>query len=656
MSEKFVIYDIETLSNFFSIAFKDFKSGKEKFFIIHEHRNDLDMIIGWLRKFKRENYWMVGYNNLGFDAQVIEYLIRNRREFKFMHPRLLTTKIYNLAQEIINMPDEEKYMNLLPEWKLTIPQIDIYKQRHYNSKNKRTSLKWLEFTMRFPNIRSMPIRHDDEIKETMFSAIKEYNLTDTGATAEFFKRVKFETDLRLTLSHEYQLNLMNASEPRLAREIFGKFLSEKMGVDYRDLKERRTYRKTIFTKQILFKYIKFEDPMLQGALDFYRKLTFNPYNFQENNMGLEEVNKVFKFHNLQEVVIGLGGIHACINSGVYTSNPDWVIHDIDVKSFYPNLGIQNNLYPEHLSEDFCVVYNELYEKRTTIPKESPINYIFKIILNSAYGLSKEPNNYFHDPKYTFSITINGQLLLLMLAEFIRKEIPDCKFYQFNTDGVTVGYHPKFKDKVKKAMDKWMKLTRLELEEQFYTKMVIKDVNNYIAVNEKGKVKRKGAAFAYSMNPEDKELDYHKNPSALIIPKALEQYFIYGVPVEKYVKESRDIFDFCLGSKIKRDFDIEMYTLKNGQLHKEILHEQVVRYYVSRSTNCSLKKKYKSHAKKYGQKPTDLQKKWNMTYYNQHVEMPFEDYKVDYRFYLERIRKIIKEVDSNMQNLKLEFPE
>lgn len=655
MSEKFVIYDIETFRNCFTIAFKDFKTGKEKFFIIHEHRNDFDIIIGWLRKFKRENYWMVGYNNIGFDGQVIEYLIQRRKEFKHLHPKIIAAKIYDLAQKIINLTDEEKWNNLLPEWKMTMPQLDLMKQRHYDSKAKRVSLKWLEFTMRFPNIQSMPIKHDAVVKQTQFDTIKEYNLNDTSATHEFFKRVMFETELRLTLSHEYQLNLMNASEPRMAREIFGKFLSEKMGVEYRELRERRTFRQSIFTKQILFKYIKFDDPVLKAALDFYKKLTFNPYNFEQNNLGLSEVNKTFKYHNVPEVVIGLGGIHGCVHSGVYTSNPEWVIHDIDVSSYYPNLGIVNNLYPEHLSEDFCVVYKDLYEKRKTIPKASPINYIFKIILNSTYGLSKEPNNYFHDPKYTFGITINGQLLLLMLAEFIVKRVPSCKFYQLNTDGVSVGYHPKYKAEVKKAMDEWMKLTKLELEDQFYTKMVIKDVNNYIAVNDKGKVKRKGAAFAYSMNPEDKELDYHKNPSALVIPKALEQYFINNVPIEKYVKECKDIYDFCLGVKIKRDFNLQKYTIENGKLVEETLHEQVVRYYVSHS-NCSLKKKYKPGAKKYGQKPTEVQKGWNMTYFNRFEDKPFDEYKVDYRFYLERIRKIIKEIDPNMQNLKIEFPE
>lgn len=654
MRDKFIIFDIEALSNFFSIKFKDYASGKQKFLYIHYSRNDFKEVIKWLREFKRLGYWMVGYNNVKYDGQILEYLISNRKYLRTLDGDLLAQKIYEASQEVINIPEEEKWMRLIPEWKMTIPQLDLFKQRHYDSKNKRTSLKWLEFTMRFKNIQSMPISHDDYVTADMIPEIEAYNSNDVEATAEFFKRIKFETETRQKLSEEYQMNLMNASEPRLAREIFGKFLSDRMGIDYRELRERRTYRNTIFTKQILFKYIKFTDPVLQGALDFYKKLTFNPYDFQQNNLGLKEVFKTFRYHNIPEVVIGLGGIHGCVNPGVYVANKDLLIHDIDVTSFYPKLGIVNKLFPEHLSEDFCIVYEDLFNMRQEIPKESPINYIFKIILNSAYGLSKEANNYFHDPKYTFSITINGQLLLLMLAEFIKKRVPSVVFYQLNTDGTTVGYHPKYKDDIKKAMDEWMTLTKLNLEEKFYKKMVIMNVNNYMAQDDKGKIKRKGAAFAYSMNPEDKELDYHKNPSALIVPKALEQYFFYDVPIEKYVKESTDILDFCLGVKIKRAFDLIQYELKDGKLEENVLHEQVVRYYVSKA-NCSLKKRYKKGAKLYGRKPTELQKGWNLTYYNEHVEKPIAKYNIDYRFYLKKIRDIINEVDSNIQNLKL-FPE
>lgn len=651
---KFVIYDIECLKNFFSISFKDYTTRKLKFFTICETQNDYKKILQYLKRFKQYGYWMVGFNNISYDGQLVEFLIRRRKELNSLSGLLIAQHLYDLSQKIISLREEERYLNLVPEWKFTVPQLDLLKQRNYDSVNKRTSLKWLEFTMRFPNIQSLPIQHHEEVSANMIPSIKKYNINDVDATLEFFNRIKYETDLRIQLSTEYKLNLMNASEPRLAREIFGKIMSEETGVDYRSMKELRSYRNTIFTKSIIFDYVKFDSVILKGVLDFYKSLTFNPYNFEENNLRLSEVSKTFSYHNIPEVTIGLGGIHGCIHSGVYTATPNWKIEDIDVSSFYPNLSIKNHLYPEHLSLSFCSVYESLYNKRKEIPKTSPVNYIYKIILNSAYGLSKEPNNYFHDPKYTFSITINGQLLILMLAEYILKKVPGCKFYQVNTDGLTVGYHPDYKTKVQEAKDEWMKLTKLELENKFYTKMVIKDVNNYIAVDEKGKVKRKGAAFAYSLDPEDRELEYHKNPSALIIPKALEQYFIYGKSIEESVYGCKDIFDFCLGVKVKKDFDLIEYGISNREFYTRVLHEQVVRYFVSH-TNSSLKKKYKYGTKKHGQKATDLQKGWNLTHFNNFNDCNFEDYKIDYRFYLEKIRKIISEIDSNMINAKIEFP-
>lgn len=657
MTDKFCVYDFETLLNCFTAVFKNYQTGVEKEFVIHESRNDFPALIGFLKKLKSSNYWMIGYNNLGFDGQIIEYLIKYRNEFKYLGGEKLAEKIHDLAQKIIALPDDEKFKQLIPEWNMTIPQLDVYKQRHYDSKNKRTSLKWLQFTMRFENIKSMPVRHDEFITEHMIPGVLKYNRNDVRATAEFFKRVKFETDLRLQLSKEYDLNLMNASEPRLAREIFGKFMSDAMGVEYRELKERRTYRQSIAGKDIIFKYVKFQEPILKGVHDFFKKLVFNPYDFSENNMGIKDVEKVFRYHNVPEVVVGLGGIHGCVNPGVYTSKKDWLIHDWDVESYYPNLGIKNGLYPEHLSLTFCTTYENLFLMRKEIPKSSPINYIFKIILNSTYGLSKEPNNYLHDPKYTFSITINGQLLILMLAEYVKAKVPGVMFYQLNTDGITIGYHPKYAGKVKEATDEWMKLTQLKLEDKQYSKMVIKDVNNYIAVDDKGKVvKRKGAAFAYSMNPEDKELDYHKNPSAVIVPKALEAYFVHGTPIEKFIYECKDIYDFCLGVKVKRDFDLIQHKLdkKAGIIRSRVVPEQVVRYFISKEQS-SLKKKYKPGSKKAG-KVVNLQKGWNMSVFNEYKEKPIEQYNIDYRFYLKRVRDVIREIEPNLGNQQIIFPE
>lgn len=652
-TNRYVIYDFETLPNLFTACFEDFFTKKKVHFVIHESRNDFVPMMRFMKSLHLKGYWFVGYNCLQFDAQIIEYLIENYAKFRLLPANKLVAKIKVLSQKIIDLPQEEKFDNLIPEWNLTIPHIDVYKQCHFDGKAKRTSLKWLQFTMRFDNIESMPIHHDELVDEEDIDMVLGYNYNDTGSTKEFFKRKKYETDLRATLTKEYGRNLMNASEPRMAREIFGKLLAADMRIDYKELKEKRTYRKRIITKPLIFPYVKFNDPILKKAKSFYETLSFNPYDVKhDNSLGQKKVEKIFKYHNIDNMTIGLGGLHGCIKPGVYKASNYWMIRDIDVTSYYPNLGIENNLFPEHLSSTFCVTYKMLFEMRKKIPKASPINYIFKIILNSTYGLSKEVNNFFHDPKYTYTITINGQLLLLMLGEMMKEAVPDIVFYQFNTDGISAGFDPKHNEKITKVMKQWEKITKLQLEDNFYKQMVIVDVNNYLAEDLKGKIKRKGL-FGYSMNPEDKEMDYHKNPSALVIPKALEAYFVHNVPYTDYILSQKDIFDFCCGLKIKRDFELWKYwiNLEAGKLMKKRIKEQVFRYYVSKEQT-SYKKKYRDdHPKNPGQ-VNELEKGWCITAYNNHKVKPMKDYKIDYDYYIEGTRKVVAIIENHGGQIKM----
>lgn len=684
MQEKYTIYDLETPANLFTAGFKDYTTKQRKNFVIHESRNDLKALIRFLRAIKQSEYTLVGYNCLQFDGQIIQYLINNYHIINKWSGEHIAERIHELAQKIINLPQEEKWLQLLPEWKLDIPHIDIFKQCHYDSQNKRTSLKWLQFTMRFPNIESMPIHHTARVDADEIPLVLGYMDNDVDSTAEFFNRIKFETDLRKQLSGKYNLNLMNASEPRMAREIFGKFLSEQMGIPYRDLKERRTYRNRIYVKDIIFPYVKFRDPVLKEIHKFFHGLDFNPYSFEQNNYQLDTVTKNFKYHNIHADV-GLGGIHGCIKSGVYnddctinsiekqvTVTGKWVIEDIDATSYYPNLGIQNDLFPEHLSRIFCKVYHDLFLMRQKIDKKDPVNYIFKIILNSAYGLSKEANNYFHDPLYTFAITINGQLLLLKLAEMMKENVPGVMFYQFNTDGISIGYDPKHRHLVEKVKKTWTKNTKIDLENNFYKKMVIMDVNNYLAIDYKGKVKRKGL-FGYSLDPEDKEMAYHKNPSALVVPKALEAYFTKGVDYKEFINGHKDIFDFCCGVKVKKDFNIFEYRYhkETASISKTKIKQQVVRYYISNET-ASLKKVYKPDSKMAMKKVSavpkkqnlnkkkgesnvvELEKGWNTTYYNVHVDKPINKYDINYNYYLAEVRKVLDVIEPHASQIKMNF--
>lgn len=118
---------------------------------------------------------------------------------------------------------------------------------------------------------------------------------------------------------------------------------------------------------------------------------------------------------------------------------------------------------------------------------------------------------------------------------------------------------------------------MSLEYANYSKMVIRDVNSYIGVYKNGETKKKGIF--------ETKLDFHKNHSALIIPKALEQHFIYGNDYKKYILEHDDVFDFCYLAKKKSNFKL---LLENKYETFSILTEQQknLRYIISNKTDKS----------------------------------------------------------------------
>jgi DNA polymerase elongation subunit (family B) len=100
----------------------------------------------------------------------------------------------------------------------------------------------------------------------------------------------------------------------------------------------------------------------------------------------------------------------------------------------------------------------------------------------VYGDSNNKYSPFYDPQYTMTITINGQLTLCLLAEKLM-EIEGLQVLQVNTDGITVKMPRNKHDEYINVCDAWQRQVGLQLEFATYTKMCIKDCNNYIAVYE-----------------------------------------------------------------------------------------------------------------------------------------------------------------------------
>lgn len=624
------VMDYETLVNCFVAVFQHYKDdGVKHAFVIHGDRNDFTKLVNFLNKCVSNKEWHISYNGLAFDAQITQWMIDNQKRLSSLSTEDLIKEIYKFAQETISRTDRGEFQTYSPR-QLKIGQIDLFKMNHWDNRAKMSSLKWIQYSMDWDNVEEMPHPHYEPITTAdQLKSVVEYCVNDVRSTKKILEHSKEQIKLRQTLTKEYGIDLYSASEPRISKELFLHFLHQKIGWEKSYIKQLRTPRPYIILADCILPYVEFKTPEFQGVLEYFRKkvITSTKEGFKHS----------ITYKGVQ-TDYGLGGIHGATDPGLYEAKPGWTIMTSDVTSFYPNLAIKNGFAPEHLpKKEFGELYEWFFEERKKIPKSDPKNYVYKIILNSTYGLTGDENSFLYDPRMTMQITINGQLLLSMLYEMICQEIPDAIPLMQNTDGLETMIPTASVGKYMDICSKWEQLTKLSLEHDQYKKMVIRDVNNYIAISKDDKVKCKGA-FEWEDLDKKKVAVFHKNKSFLIIPKAIYAYFVNGTSPEDFLAQNRQLTDYCAGIKSKGAWYFEEQFIQNGDLVVNRL-QKIVRYFISNDGSKLVKRNPdgRSIQVEAGQ--------WLQTVVNKINSSDTVDaYDINYKYYLEEIYKQIEQIE------------
>ena len=628
------VMDYETLLNCFIAVFEDIKSEDREIFVIHKERNDCLEFITFLERNILLEEWHVSFNGIAFDAQVTEHILENKDQLLEMTGEEVALFIYGKAQDTIQRQNEGEWAVFAP-WTLQIKQIDVFKLNHWDNAAKRTSLKWAQYSMDWLNIQDMPIHHSTEIKTLkQIDSIIGYCINDVASTKAIMYRSKKEIALRQELTKEYNIDLFSASEPRIAKELFAMFLSKKTGIKKYDLKKMRTHRSKLIVNDLLLPYVKFKTATFQRLVNKFKALELNPYDLKGS----------FKYTVRYKGItthFGLGGVHGA-RKEIYSSNDEYVIMSSDVTSFYPNLAIRNKWAPQHLpKEEFCDQYEWFFNERKKIPKSDPRNYVYKIVLNSTYGLSNDENSFLYDPELTMRITLNGQLSLMMLYEMICEGIPNAIPLMHNTDGLETRIPRKYVNEYMEICKQWEDITNLQLEHDTYQKVILADCNNYIAQTEGTdfKIKCKGR-FVFE------DLPLHKNKSFLCIRKAIYDYFIKGIEPEVSIKENTNIFDFCGGKKANGGWEYWAESIEKGK-HKKDKLQKTIRYYISNGGSKLMKINYLD------ERVSQVEAgKWLQNIFIDYIEKPFEEYDINYDYYIKKAKREIELLKPNTNQLQL----
>ena len=551
------IYDIETYPNVFTLAVEHAEAPLHWMFEISDLRNDSRQIVEFLQFLKETDSRMVGFNNLGFDYPVIHTLIRMGQSD--------ANTLYQKAMAIINAQDEDggRWMHSVKPSDQFVAQIDLFKIHHFDNRARATSLKVLEFNMRSASIEDLPFPVGTVLTREQIEVLKQYNKHDVAQTKAFYHHTLDMIHFREELTRKYARDFMNHNDTKIGKDYFTMKLEE-AGVACYDFgpngrTPRQTKRPVIHLKDAILPWINFEHPEFNRVMNWLKAQTITETKGVFNDLTATVNGFTFVF--------GLGGIHGSMESVVVESDDENVIIDLDVTSYYPNLAITNGFHPAHLGKEFVSIYKHLFEQRKQYPKKSAESAMLKLALNGVYGDSNNQFSIFYDPLFTMSITLNGQLLLCLLAEGLM-HIPGLRLIQVNTDGLTVRVPRANKMLVDLARAAWQSRTGLNLEEAVYKAMMIRDVNSYIGVFEDGSTKRKGA-YEYKVG-------WHQNAGGLVVPKVAEKVLVDGAPIRETVEQWPEIMDFMLRTKVPRSSHLTIEW--DGQQPQKI--QNITRYYIA----------------------------------------------------------------------------
>jgi len=320
-----LIYDIETLKELFLVVIYNPTTDVTYEFQVNRYVNQLDTFVHFTEQY--DEYYWVGYNNLRFDSQVVEWVIRNYQQWHELSGLEVAAKIAQKAGDVI---DDANY-DVFPEYRedqLSVKQIDLFRVNHYDNKNRRVSLKRLEFEMDFHDIEEMPIHHakenmtEKEILETIY-----YCHNDVNATYAFYKITIGECEhplykgnnqiaLRQDIEAEFGIPCLNYSDSKIGDEMIKKFYCQEKGIQYTQLPKKGFFRKEIKASNCIAEYITFQTPELQKFLnkikkvkltmqdDFKESLQFydNVYTFAKGGLHTENKPKIFEADDEYEII------------------------------------------------------------------------------------------------------------------------------------------------------------------------------------------------------------------------------------------------------------------------------------------------------------------------------------------------------------------
>lgn len=624
-----VVFDIEVLKNVFTCTCKNTETKQITVFEISPRRVDIQGLV----TFFYEDYYFVGYNNIHYDNPILNYIIMlyNKHYFNSYSTRELTESIFRMSQLVI---DKNSDFDLWKEYKYARNFLSIDLLTMLYSKALRVSLKEMQVTMQYKNVEEFVVDWHQDLPEKDIDRLISYNINDVESTEELLYRCKDLLELRIETEKDFGLPCLSLDRVNLGDRLLQLKVMEKTGLNKKQLENMKSPANYVDLEKVIFPWIKFESPILQKKLTDMK----NQHNISPGRKGY--IN-TFMFGEMK-VTIGVGGIHGDNGTCIIKPNEDELLLDSDVNSLYPSLMRMYHLYPPKLKDVLGQIFPQIIDDRLEFKRtgQKNKNETYKYMLNGVSGKMQDETSWLFSPFTVMQVRINGQLLLLMLAERLLKL--GCKLYQINTDGILYKLKKSKYEELQQVLKEWEKLTMLTLETEEFTQFYQLAINDYFGVEPNNKIKKKGFFLT--------DIELGKGLTPKIIPEAIINYFVHNIPVEDTIKSCKDICKFLQAEKTGKQWTVE---------YNEQIQQRINRFYVSNSgyylwkwkLDDTGKKSYQIMLKDHGVRlhnkfysDEDLQWKYSQGETFQSI------YDIDYQYYINQCIKVIEKLKPKQLNL------
>lgn len=658
------VFDIEVFQNIFHCSVKDTETNTIYKFEISERKNQLRELVKFFKQVNKYITWgeyytttkqiesniiFCGYNNLHYDNPIINYIIEYEDILMNHNVFTICSSIFNLSKTITT--SKEDNIDAWKHWKYQIwfDTFDILTMLYSNK--LRVGLKEIQVTMQYPNVQEFVCDWTKPLPSEDFDSMIDYNINDIESTSELLNRCKDAVDLRIAIEDEYGVRVLSKDGVNIGMKILTQKYLEKTGLTWWDIEGLRSPMDYIPLKNVILPFIKYDSPILNRVLEDMKSQIVSP--------GRKGYENNFVFAGLRYTV-GVGGIHSKNDPEIIIPKEDEMLIDIDVASLYPSMLIEYGFYPKHLGPEFLEVYSQIKNERIEAKHngDKVKNETLKLALNGLSGNLQNEHNFCYSPEAVMKIRINGQLLLLMLAEKLTQV--GCRIIQANTDGLFVLFKKDNYQQINTVCRNWEQLTKLTLEEERFEAMYQYAINDYIAVTTLypdmkkrfllgETLIRKSTKKPYTCIEEIQE-DFIKTKgmfitkvllgkglSAKIIPEAIIKYFVDGIPVEQTIKECKDIKKFLMSEKTGKQWHVEYMNEEQQRTN---------RFYASTNGGYLWKWKDNNGVQAY----QNMLSSSGVTLLNKFDDKPIEERKINYRYYLREALKIIEELQPRQLEL------